>query len=137
MMRISMFLMVSILLLSCNKEKRLVRFLQGSWTCSMVRYQDASGFTFYDSLPNGGIQIDETSVQGEVASQFNTFQGLATDSLVLNGTFALNLGNSELMWIQGQDTLRNRIFVITKTNLEFEYYDDIVQKRLRYVLVKE
>ncbi|MFM7387697.1 MAG: hypothetical protein ACKO5L_06015, partial [Bacteroidota bacterium] len=76
-------------------------------------------------------------VQGLVVSDFTTFQGNAVDSLNLNGTFMMDLAQSELNWIQNNDTLNNRIFVITRDNLEVEYFDALSNQRLRYVFEKQ
>jgi hypothetical protein len=76
-------------------------------------------------------------VQGLVVSDFTTFQGNEVDSLGLNGTFSLDMRQSQLNWIQNNDTLSNRIFVITKDNLEVEYFDAISNQRLRYVFEKQ
>ena len=123
--------------LSCNKEKRYNRYLQGTWKCSMVRLQNVDGFTFFDHAPNGNLTFSGTSVQGLVVSDFTTFQGNAVDSLNLNGTFMMDLAQSELNWIQNNDTLNNRIFVITRDNLEVEYFDALSNQRLRYVFEKQ
>lgn len=122
---------------SCNKEKRFSRYLQGTWKCSMVRLQNVDGFTFFDHAPNGNLSFSGNSVQGLVVSDFTTFQGNAVDSLNLNGTFTMDLAQSELNWIQNNDTLNNRIFVITRDNLEVEYFDEMSNQRLRYVFEKQ
>jgi len=124
-------------MLSCNKEKRYNRYLQGTWKCSMVRLQNVDGFTFFDQNPNGNLTFSGTSVQGLVVSDFTTFQGNTVDSLNINGTFMMDLSQSELNWIQNNDTLNNRIFVITRDNLEVEYFDALSNQRLRYVFEKQ
>lgn len=122
---------------ACNKEKRFSRYLQGTWKCSMVRLQNVDGFTFFDHAPNGNLSFSGNSVQGLVVTDFTTFQGNAVDSLNLNGTFTMDLAQSELNWIQNNDTLNNRIFVITRDNLEVEYFDEMSNQRLRYVFEKQ
>jgi hypothetical protein len=122
---------------ACNKEKRYNRYLQGTWKCSLVRLQNMDGFTFFDQSPIGELTFSGTSVQGLVVSDFTTFQGNAVDSLNLNGTFTMDLAQSELNWIQNNDTLNNRIFVITRDNLELEYFDEMSNQRLRYVFEKQ
>lgn len=132
-----LLIFLSGLVLSCNKEKRYNRYLQGTWKCSLVRLQNMDGFTFFDQFPIGELTFSGTSVQGLVVSDFTTFQGNAVDSLNLNGTFTMNLAQSELNWIQNNDTLNNRIFVITRDNLEVEYFDGMSNQRLRYVFEKQ
>lgn len=132
-----LLIFLSGLVLSCNKEKRYNRYLQGTWKCSLVRLQNMDGFTFFDQFPIGELTFSGTSVQGLVVSDFTTFQGNAVDSLNLNGTFTMDLSQSELNWIQNNDTLNNRIFVITRDNLEVEYFDALSNQRLRYVFEKQ
>lgn len=132
-----LLIFLSGLVLSCNKEKRYNRYLQGKWKCSLVRLQNMDGFTFFDQFPIGELTFSGTSVQGLVVSDFTTFQGNAVDSLNLNGTFTMDLSQSELNWIQNNDTLNNRIFVITRDNLEVEYFDALSNQRLRYVFEKQ
>ncbi|MEY4126456.1 MAG: hypothetical protein RL737_645 [Bacteroidota bacterium] len=123
-------------MLSCNKERRFNKYLQGTWEVDMVKLQDADGFSFFDYNPSGNLSISETSVQGEITSMFQSFQGYVSDTLTLQGSYLLKLNESELNWVQSPDTIKNRIFVITNKNLEIEYYDAQAQQRLRYVFVK-
>jgi hypothetical protein len=124
------------LFVSCNKERRFNKDLQGTWEVDMVKLQDADGFSFFDFNPTGNLSISDTSVQGEITSLFQSFQGSVSDTLTLQGSYLLKLNESELNWVQSPDTIKNRIFVITNKNLEIEYYDAQAQQRLRYVFVK-
>ena len=135
-MRIVGVLLCLTLLISCNKERRFNRNLQGTWEVDMVKLQDVDGFSFFDYNPKGNLQIADNTVQGELTAAFETFQGLVADTLALQGKYLLKLNESELNWIQAPDTIKNRIFVITSKNLEIEYYDAQAQQRLRYVFVK-
>jgi hypothetical protein len=131
-----LFLVVSSVLAACNKEKRYERYLQGTWTSTMVRLQDYDGFTFFDQEPSGTLSFSGTTVKGSVICSFATFQGAFTDTLNLDANFDILLQDNELNWIQNGDTLKNRIFVLTRDNLEIEYYDVPTQKRYRYVFEK-
>ena len=135
-MRIVGIFLCLILLISCNKERRFNRDLQGTWEMDMVKLQDVDGFSFFDYNPKGNLQIADNTVQGELTAAFETFQGSLADSLSLQGTYELKLTDSELNWIQAPDTIKNRIFVITNKNLEIEHYDATSQLRLRYVFKK-
>jgi len=129
-------LLCLILLISCSKERRFNRDLQGTWEVDMVKLQDQDGFSFFDYNPKGNLQIADNTVQGELTAAFETFQGSLADTLSLQGTYELKLTDSELNWIQAPDTIKNRIFVITNKNLEIEHYDATSQLRLRYVFKK-
>ena len=135
-MRIAVLCFCALLFFSCNKERRLNRYLQGSWAVDMVKLQDADGFSFFDYNPTGVLMISDQSVQGELASAFQTFQGSVVDTLALQGSYLLKLNEAELNWVQTPDTIKNRIFVLTNKNLEIEYYDAQAQQRLRYVFKK-
>ena len=135
-MRIFSLFVCVILFVSCNKERRFNRNLQGTWEVDMVKLQDADGFSFFDYNPAGALKITDESVQGELTAAFQTFQGSVADTLSIQGTYLLKLNESELNWVQAPDTIKNRIFVITNKNLEIEYYDVQAQQRLRYVFKK-
>ena len=135
-MRSILFFFCLVFMLSCNKERRFNKDLQGTWEVDMVKLQDADGFSFFDYNPTGNLNISDTSVQGEITSLFQSFQGSVSDTLTLQGSYLLKLNESELNWVQSPDTIKNRIFVITNKNLEIEYYDAQAQQRLRYVFVK-
>ena len=135
-MRKILFFFCLVFMLSCNKERRLNKDLQGTWEVDMVKLQDADGFSFFDYNPTGNLNISDTSVQGEITSLFQSFQGSVADTLALQGSYLLKLNESELNWVQSPDTIKNRIFVITNKNLEIEYYDAQAQQRLRYVFKK-
>ena len=135
-MRKILFFFCLVFVLSCNKERRLNKDLQGTWEVDMVKLQDADGFSFFDYNPTGNLNISDTSVQGEITSLFQSFQGSVSDTLTLQGSYLLKLNESELNWVQAPDTIKNRIFVITNKNLEIEHYDAQAQQRLRYVFVK-
>lgn len=135
-MRSILFFFCLVFMLSCNKERRFNKDLQGTWEVDMVKLQDADGFSFFDYNPKGNLNFSDTSVQGEITSMFQSFQGSVSDTLTLQGSYLLKLNESELNWVQSPDTIKNRIFVITNKNLEIEYYDAQAQQRLRYVFVK-
>ncbi len=135
-MRIAVLCFSAFLFFSCNKERRFSRYLQGSWAVDMVKLQDADGFSFFDYNPTGVLVISDQSVQGELASAFQTFQDSVVDTLALQGSYLLKLNEAELNWVQTPDTIKNRIFVLTNKNLEIEYYDAQAQQRLRYVFKK-
>jgi len=135
-MRIVGVLLCLILLISCSKERRFNRDLQGTWEVDMVKLQDQDGFSFFDYNPKGNLQIADNTVQGVLTASFQSFQGVVANTLSLQGTYELKLTDSELNWIQAPDTIKNRIFVITNKNLEIEHYDATSQLRLRYVFKK-
>lgn len=146
MYKIRILLVTMVLLttfIGCNKEKKYSRDLEGNWDCVLVKMQDAEGFTFFDtpaigSNPSlGSLTIDKNQkVSCLVYSQFQTFASVVEDSLVVDGNVQLNLKANEINWITPSDTLKNRIFILTKSDLEFEYYNATLNRRIRYVFQK-
>ena len=51
------FTLLSILISACQKQKKQLNRIDGDWKVELVRVLDGEGFTFYDSLPVGKIQI--------------------------------------------------------------------------------
>lgn len=80
-MRSILFFFCLVFMLSCNKERRFNKDLQGTWEVDMVKLQDADGFSFFDYNPKGNLNFSDTSVQGEITSLFQSFQGSVSDTL--------------------------------------------------------
>lgn len=130
-------LFVIFLCFACSKQRRYTNYLEGDWNCTMIRLQDSEGFTFFDNAPNGTLTIgDNKQINGSIFSHFTTFQNSIYDSIWIQGIYQLELDKQEINWIQSNDTLKNRLFVITKTDLEYEYFDATLNQRTRYVFRK-
>ncbi len=125
------------LLLSCSKENSFKKKLIGTWQIQLVKYQDNEGFSFYDEQAVGSLVFDDAQlVNGTVSSSFAGNSGQLTDTFELAGNYFLNLKNEEINFVLGQDTLKARLLLLTNTDLEFEYYNALKSKRLRYILKK-
>ncbi len=126
------------LLLSCSKENSFKKKLIGTWQIQLVKYQDNEGFSFYDEQAVGSLVFDDAQlVNGTVSSSFAGNSGQLTDTIQLAGYYFLNLKNEEINFVLGQDTLKARLFLLTNTDLDFEYYNALESKRLRYILKKK
>ena len=124
-------------LFSCSKEKRYTKALKGAWQIQLVKYQDNEGFSFYDEQAVGSLVIgDNQLVNGAIYSSFIGNSGQLTDTFQLAGHYFLNLKNEEINFVLGQDTLKARLFLLTNTDLEFEYYNALKSKRVRYIFKK-
>ena len=121
---------------ACNKQKRWERRLEGSWLPTLVWYQNADGFTFYDSLPSGQITIDKGLAWGQVVSDFSAFQGNVSDTLGLDGPVYLRIPESEVLWTANNDSTVSRLFALTNQDLDFERYDAQSKNRFRYIFKK-
>jgi hypothetical protein len=58
------------------------------------------------------------------------------DTFQLAGHYFLTLKNEEINFVLGQDTLKARLLLLTNTDLEFEYYNALKSKRVRYIFKK-
>ena len=137
MMRFFIPLLCLITLFSCSKEQRYTKALKGAWQIQLVKYQDNEGFSFYDEQAVGSLVIgDNQLVNGAIYSSFIGNSGQLTDSFHVAGNYFLNLKNEEINFVMGQDTLITRLFLLTNTDLEFEYYNASKSKRVRYIFKK-
>ena len=137
MMRFFIPLICLFTLFSCSKEKRYTKALKGAWQIQLVKYQDNEGFSFYDEQAVGSLVIgDNQLVNGAIYSSFIGNSGQLMDTFQLAGHYFLTLKNEEINFVLGQDTLKSRLFLLTNTDLEFEYYNPIKSKRVRYIFKK-
>jgi hypothetical protein len=136
-MRFIIPLICLITLFSCSKEKRYTRALKGTWQIELVKLQDNEGFSFFDEQAVGSLVIDDDQlVSGAIYSSFAGNSGQLLDTFQLAGHYFLTLKNEEINFVLGQDTLKARLFLLTNTDLEFEYYNALKSKRVRYIFKK-
>ncbi len=125
------------LLISCSKENSFKKKLSGTWQIQLVKYQDNEGFSFYDDKAVGSLVFDDKQLaNGTVSSLFTGNSGQLTDTFQLAGHYFLHLKNEEINFVLGQDTLITRLFLLTNTDLELEYYNALKSKRMRYIFKK-
>jgi hypothetical protein len=137
MMRFFIPLICLITLFSCSKEKRYTKALKGIWQIELVKLQDNEGFSFFDKHAVGSLVIDDDQlVNGAIYSSFEGNSGQLMDTFQLAGHYFLTLKNEEINFVLGQDTLKARLLLLTNTDLEFEYYNALKSKRVRYIFKK-
>jgi uncharacterized protein YyaL (SSP411 family) len=137
MMRFFIPLICLITLFSCSKEKRYTKALKGIWQIELVKLQDNEGFSFFDKHAVGSLVIDDDQlVSGAIYSSFAGNSGQLMDTFQLAGHYFLTLKNEEINFVLGQDTLKARLLLLTNTDLEFEYYNALKSKRVRYIFKK-
>ena len=132
-------LLISLLniIFSCSKENSYKKELSGTWKIQLVKYQDNEGFSFFDKQAVGNLVFDDAQmVSGSVTSSFTGNSGQLTDTFQLAGHYFLTLKNEEINFVIGQDTLITRLLLLTNTDLEFEYYNALKAKRMRYIFKK-
>ena len=136
-MRFFILLICLITLFSCSKEKRYTKALKGTWQIELVKLQDNEGFSFFDKQAVGSLVIDDDQlVSGAIYSSFAGNSGQLLDTFQLAGHYFLTLKNEEINFVLGQDTLIARLLLLTNTDLEFEYYNALKSKRVRYIFKK-
>ena len=136
-MRFFIPLICLITLFSCSKEKRYTKALKGTWQIELVKLQDNEGFSFFDEQAVGSLVIDDDQlVSGAIYSSFAGNSGQLLDTFQLAGHYFLTLKNEEINFKLGQDTLKARLLLLTNTDLEFEYYNALKSKRMRYIFKK-
>jgi len=136
-MRFIIPLLCLITLFSCSKEKRYTKALKGTWQIELVKLQDNEGFSFFDKQAVGSLVIDDDQlVSGAIYSSFAGNSGQLLDTFQLAGHYFLTLKNEEINFVLGQDTLKARLLLLTNSDLEFEYYNALKSKRVRYIFKK-
>lgn len=136
-MRFIIPLICLITLFSCSKEKRYTKALKGIWQIELVKLQDNEGFSFFDKHAVGSLVIDDDQLaSGAIYSSFAGNSGQLMDTFQLAGHYFLTLKNEEINFVLGQDTLKARLLLLTNTDLEFEYYNALKSKRVRYIFKK-
>lgn len=138
MMRYFIYFLGFVILISCSKSRTYQKNLLGKWEVTLVKLQNSEGFSFYDYAPVGEISIEEDKViSGTIYSVFSGLNGTQFDTLQLSGNYFLAQKNELFCIVQGQDTLESRLLLATNTDLDFEYYNAIKSKRVRYIFKKK
>jgi hypothetical protein len=132
-------ILVSSLLFSCSKNRKTERLLPGTWAVEIVRIEDGEGFLFYDSMPQGSWEINNSQISGKVNYTYNYFnQFTITDSASFAASnYLLDTKNEVFSIIRETDTLRAKIIMLTKKSFTFEYYDQLAYRLKRFTCVRE
>lgn len=131
------FICLVFMLFSCNKAKQYDKVILGSWSIQTVMLKDKNNFTFYDFAPQGLFEFKFNHLaSGSVSASFPGLYGTFSDSFAVNGNYFLDLDKQEFNLANGNDTLHSRLFLLTKSDFEFEFYDSIQGKRARYSFKK-
>ena len=134
-MRMTIFIVLfSLLVLGCQKQKAQLKRINGLWEVKLVRVLDGEGFTFYDSIPMGTLELhsDTKKMNGRIDFDYNFFGiNQVQDSFVVEQAhFDMSEDGEHLIVHRDSDTIDIRILLSSRKDLEFEYYD-FQQYRLR------
>jgi len=128
------FFLLFVLFTSCDKQKQTARQLEGTWELTSYRMKDSEGLSAY-ATGTGEMHFSacsETPIK--CTYHFNaslTFPGIPLTQMVEQGTYEM-IEKGDYMTIKKLDALGNelgsytyRILVLTKTDLELEYPDNL------------
>ncbi len=140
------FLILTVFLFACSKEKRAYNKLDGIWEVTQARIVDGQEFTFYDDSPTGTIEFKSNTKVCSATFAFS-YENLSEVPLIIydtldynSATFILNNKGGELEVFQdvfGSLSDKFRIIVLTKDALVIEYYDYPNYKLKRFTLRKK
>ena len=118
------------LLMSCNKHEAALKKLDGTWTLKSYRFKNELGLSYYPESV-GTIffeNCDDTVCAYSLNIQYAHPQ--ISGSRVEAGKFSFWVDDNKLMLtpIVGgmeQSTISNSVSLFTRTDLEFQYTDDL------------
>jgi hypothetical protein len=119
---------------SCDKQKQTARQLEGTWELTSYKVKNAEGLSTY-ATGSGTMHFDNPS-SNPIQSTFQftaalTFPGLAQSTISQQGTYEM-IEKGDYMTVKHLDAsgaeigvYTYRILVLTKTDLELEYPDNL------------
>ncbi len=129
-----------LILVSCSKENRIERKLEGNWLATKVRVEDGEGFVYNDTIPKGQLSFDSQNklVSGKIKFNYSTITlSSIEDSLTLNEfEYQLNAEESGFYADSSGVGYNFRILSLTNNDLQIEYYDLQKYQLKRFILVK-
>lgn len=135
------FLIFLIILVSCSKEKRVGKKLNGSWTVDLIQVQDGEGFMYFDSLPKGTFTFnsDVNSISSHVAYQFTNLNGITIKDTfkVEQEKYIFNSTVNRFFFDLDSNSINARIILLTSKSMELEYYDLTKYRLVRFILSKD
>ena len=66
-------------LVSCSKEERVSKKLNGEWSVDFMQVQDGEGFMYFDSIPNGTFRFfsENKLISADVTYEFSNLNGFS------------------------------------------------------------
>jgi hypothetical protein len=130
---VSLFLLF-VFISSCDKQKQAARQLKGTWELTSYKVKNAEGLSTY-ATGSGTMHFDNPASNPIKSTfQFNaalTFPGLPESTISQQGTYEM-IEKGDYMTVKHLDALgaelgvyTYRILVLTKTDLELEYPDNL------------
>ncbi len=128
-------------LISCSKEVRVSKKLNGNWVVDFMQIQDGEGFTYFDSIPKGAFIFltNEKVINANVAYQYVNLNGFSVkDTFNVNqGIYSFNSKLDRIFFNVNSDSINARIILLTRNSMELEYYDFNKFRLVRFILSKQ
>jgi hypothetical protein len=131
--RLSVFILIALVLLSCDKEKSALKKINGHWEITSYKRTESNGLSFFATV-SGNITFSEVNqykspslFSTNIAYTFGTDSGTIQENgsieMIEKGDFMnvikLDASNNP------SDTIKYRIMTCTNTDLQLEYSDSI------------
>jgi hypothetical protein len=127
---IGLLVLLFFTIVSCSKHEKVFNKLDGAWTLTSYRFKNQQGLSYYPEA-SGSLFFEncsDTICAYSMNIQYNHPQ--ISGSRVEAGKFGFDVFENKLLLtpIVGgidQTTITNGVTLLTKTDLEFQYTDDL------------
>lgn len=131
--RLSFFILISLFLFSCDKERSALKKINGQWEITSYKRTESNGLSFFASV-SGDMSFSEADkykspslFKANISYSFETDNGTIQE----NGSIEM-IEKGDFMNVikfdasnNPTDTIKYRIITCTKTDLQLEYNDSI------------
>ena len=125
------------LLISCN-ESRVKRQLPGEWTLVTHTFLDEFGFTTECPNSSASLQLGNCK-KGDCSYSFSYNYPCETSlNMSESGNYAIVEKGGKFLFLrlnidESIDTIENNLFLLTSTDLKFDYYVPSTKRRHRLI----
>lgn len=128
------------MLLSCSKESRFVRQIEGSWSLDRMQVTDGQLVQHVLEDANGSLDLNFEDATSEGFTDFylNINAQLFLFSVQFQGEDLRYVPDSdELIMGAGDERMQYKVILQTKKDLVLEYYDALNFQLRKFVFIKE
>ena len=141
--RLAVFLLLTLVISSCNKEKSAAKRINGEWNITSYKRTETNGLSYYATVTGGMIfsQVDEynapSTFKTAITYSFETENGVYNENGIIEmlekgeymNVTKLNASNNPI------DTLQYRIITNTTKDLQLEFIDS--NNRIHMMIFKK
>jgi len=136
---IGFLFLLSIGFISCNKDTRTKRKIQGDWVLKEMRIVDGQGFTYYLDNVSGNLNLNfENSTSDGIASfqseSINNSQVYYTH--FTGDSLELSLESNVLYMGENQEYRAFSLILFNSKDLVLEYYDFLSYQLRKYIFTR-